>query len=279
MTFVGNANANKINFVLANSSDLSLEYLTFQSWGTTDTVTVNASSRADTITGSVVNDLLNGGAGRDVIAGDVGNDRVNGGDGGDTLSGDIGNDAVGGAAGNDTIEGGAGNDTLDGGGDADIIDGGAGNDVINGGTGNDAINGGAGNDTINGGTSADRMDGGIGNDSYRVDHVLDQVFEDAGGGIDTVIASVSYVLTEGSDVNVLRTTAPTSTTPINLTGNAFGQTIQGNAASNVIAGELGNDKLTGNAGKDFFLFDTALERHHQQRQHYRLRGGERHHPD
>ena len=98
----------------------------------------------------------------------------------------------------------------------------------------------------------------IGNDTFKVDHALDQAFEDAGGGIDTVIASVSFALTEGSEINVLRATAPASTAPIHLTGNAFGQTIQGNAASNVIAGKRGNDTLTGNAGNDVFLFDTPL---------------------
>ena len=239
-------------------------------------VAVIGSARNDDVTGTIVNDNFAGLAGRDLLAGNNGNDVISGGDGVDILSGDGGNDNINGGAGIDIIEGGAGNDILNGASEADTIDGGAhndninggdghdtleggdANDIVNGGAGSDRLDGGTGNDNLDGGTGADVVSGGIGNDTYKVDHALDQVFDDVGGGIDTVIASASFTLTEGSEINLLRTTAPASTAPIHLTGNAFGQTIQGNAASNVIAGKRGNDTLTGNAGNDVFLFDTPL---------------------
>ncbi len=96
--------------------------------------------------------------------------------------------------------------------------------------------------------------------TYTISNALTVVLEGTGGfGQDVVKTSVSYALSEGSEIEVLRTTNDKGKTAINLTGNEFGQTIVGNSANNVIEGKGGADVLTGGAGKDVFvLSNTAV---------------------
>ncbi|MER9228571.1 family 16 glycosylhydrolase [Mesorhizobium sp. M0323] len=108
------------------------------------------------------------------------------------------------------------------------------------------------------GTSGHTMIGYGGNDTYYVDNANEKVVEAVGGGNDSVIASVSYALSAGSEIEHLATNNPSDTKAITLTGNEFGQTIQGNAGNNVINGGLGADVLTGYGGHDAFSFNTAL---------------------
>ncbi|CDX43269.1 hypothetical protein MPLSOD_50112 [Mesorhizobium sp. SOD10] len=115
-----------------------------------------------------------------------------------------------------------------------------------------------GADVIHGTAGADTMVGYGGNDTYYVDNAGDKVTEAVGGGIDKVLASVSYALSAGSEVELLATTSPSGTTAINLTGNELAQTIQGNAGANIINGGGGSDVLTGFGGRDTFVFNTAL---------------------
>ena len=68
------------------------------------------------------------------------------------------------------------------------------------------------------------MAGGAGNDTYFVDNAGDVVTEAAGEGTDTVLASVSYILAAGSEVENLTGTGSTGLT---LTGNEFANTIVG----------------------------------------------------
>ncbi|MER9020925.1 calcium-binding protein, partial [Mesorhizobium sp. M0898] len=127
-------------------------------------------------------------------------------------------------------------------------------------TGNEfgqTIRGNAGANIINGGGGADKMVGYGGNDTYYVDNAGDKVYEAVGGGSDKVLASVSHALLAGSQIELLATTNPSSTSAINLTGNAFAQTIQGNSGANVISGGGGADILTGNGGNDAFVFNSA----------------------
>jgi hypothetical protein len=94
--------------------------------------------------------------------------------------------------------------------------------------------------------------------SYTINSGSTVVLEGAGGvGQDTVRASVSYVLSEGSEIEVLRTTNDKGKGAINLTGNEFDQTIIGNASSNVLEGKAGSDVLTGRGGSDVFVLSSA----------------------
>ncbi|HEU5286165.1 MAG TPA: SGNH/GDSL hydrolase family protein, partial [Sphingomicrobium sp.] len=94
--------------------------------------------------------------------------------------------------------------------------------------------------------------------TYTVSNAATVVLEGAGGiGQDVVKASVSYALSEGSEIEVLRTTHDKGKTAINLTGNEFDQTIVGNSAANVLEGKAGADVLVGGAGKDVFVLSNA----------------------
>lgn len=96
--------------------------------------------------------------------------------------------------------------------------------------------------------------------TYVVKSGTTGVIEGVGGvGTDIVKASVSYTLSKGSEIEVLRTANDSGTAAINLTGNEFGQQLVGNRGANKIDGKGGNDMLTGGAGKDTFLFTSSLD--------------------
>jgi Ca2+-binding RTX toxin-like protein len=129
-----------------------------------------------------------------------------------------------------------------------VLTGNAAANVLDGGAGNDTLIGGLGNDTLNGGLGADTMIGGDGNDIYVVDNTGDITTETnalAGGGIDTVLSSVTRTL--GANIENLTLTG---TAAINGTGNALNNIITGNAAGNILSGLAGNDKLIGGLGND-----------------------------
>ncbi|MUH00351.1 hypothetical protein F7734_52020 [Scytonema sp. UIC 10036] len=154
---------------------------------------------------------------------------------------------------NDTLVGGYGNDTLDGREGSDTLIGGAGNDTLIGGTGNDTLDGGIGNDS---------MDGGSGNDTYIVDSVADTVIENAGGGADTVQASVDFSIDGMSIENLILTG-----NAISGTGNNLSNRITGNAQNNILNGGdgygedtldggEGNDIMSGGYGHDTYIVDS-----------------------
>ncbi|MGE0724468.1 MAG: hypothetical protein AB7O45_08840 [Alphaproteobacteria bacterium] len=144
-------------------------------------------------------------------------------------------------------EGGSGDDDIIGNGADNELAGGGGNDGILGNGGDDLLDGGAGDDDLNGGTGDDTMDGGAGNDGFFVDSLLDELHEKAGGGIDTVITSITYTLANHFENLQL---AETGGNAIDGYGNAADNQIIGNAGPNTLEGRGGNDFVNAGNGRD-----------------------------
>jgi Ca2+-binding RTX toxin-like protein len=248
-------------------------------------------SGIENVTGSAYSDYLAGDGGANLLRGMNGHDYVLGLDGDDRLEGGGGRDSLFGGTGVDIMIGGTGDDTyyVDSAGDIVIELGGEGSDIVvtsvsyalpsgadierlgtlGGGTGTEAIElrgnssgneifGNYGDNRIDGGTGNDQLFGLRGNDLYLVDSAGDSVAESGGEGLDEARASVSWALTAGADVEILRTTDDDGTVAINLTGNAAGNVVTGNDGDNVLNGGDGNDELSGRGGQNSFLFDTPL---------------------
>ena len=127
-------------------------------------------------------------------------------------------------------------------------------------TGNEYANmiiGTAGANTLIGGAGNDTLIGGAGNDVYRVEDAGDVVVEGAGGGADSIYAVTSYVLSAGSQVELLSAIDPGSTGAMNLTGNEYANMIIGTAGANTLIGGAGNDTLIGGAGNDVYRVEDA----------------------
>jgi Ca2+-binding RTX toxin-like protein len=244
-----------------------------------DTLTGNA--LANRLEGGEGNDSLNGGAGADILLGGVGNDVYTVDDigdvvielaneGTDTVSSSIsyvlganverltltgaaaisgtGNDLaniITGNTGSNALFGLGGNDTLKGGDAADVLDGGDGNDALQGNAGEDVLTGGAGADRLDGGLGADTMRGGLDNDTYIVDEAGDIVLEALNEGMDSVQATISYIL--GANVENLTLGGAAN---LSGTGNDLNNVITGNAGANLLIGLGGNDTLRGGDATD-----------------------------
>jgi Ca2+-binding RTX toxin-like protein len=236
------------------------------------------------LTGLVGTDILKGGGGADNLFGESGSDTLKGGGGADVLFGGAGIDTVdyfdssagvvislitgiaglGDAEGDfltgiENVNGSAYVDTLVGDDGVNVLAGRAGNDVLKGFGGNDTLRGDDGDDFMNGGVGADTMVGGLGDDSYIVDDALEAVSEMGGQGIDTVRTSVSWIMTDGADVETLATTDATGTAALALVGNANGNQIIGNDGDNTINGGGGVDQLVGRGGNDSYYVDNAAD--------------------
>jgi Ca2+-binding RTX toxin-like protein len=237
---------------------------------------------ADYLSGWEGSDVLKGGGGDDELWGEQLNDVLTGGAGADHLHGGSGIDTAmyddsdqgvavsllsgsgsGGDASGDylsyieNVTGSGHADLLQGDDQVNVLIGLGGDDTLKGMGGADTLNGGSGHDTLDGGAGGDSMTGGPGNDTYYVNHLWDTVTEFGGEGTDTVLTSVSWDLTAGADVEVLRTTDDNGMAAINLTGNASGNQIVGNNGHNIINGGGGVDQMAGRGGNDSYFVDHA----------------------
>ena len=244
-----------IDTVIATSSfTLGAEFEILKAGSSVGSVSLVGNGLANQITGGNAGDVLDGAGGADTLAGGLGNDTYivdpldtvmeAAGGGIDTIVAGF-SYTLGAELENLTAAAGAGGIALTGNGLANVV------------TGNDAAN------VLDGKGGADTLAGHGGNDTYFVDNAADVIVEGPGGGTDTVIASVSYVLTAAAQVEIMKFAAAKGN--LALTGNGFANAITGNAGANmlkggagndILRGSLGKDTLYGQAGKDTFVFDT-----------------------
>lgn len=143
------------------------------------------------------------------------------------------------------------NNTLVGGEGDDLLLGMAGNDQLFGHFANSTIVG--GNDTLDGGAGADTMYGGAGNDKYIVDNLSDVAIEALNAGVDTVEASVNFIL--GDNIENLNVSGSILNVGSYGVGNALDNVINGAASFNYLTGGAGNDTLHGGDGNDRIFGD------------------------
>lgn len=205
-------------------------------------------------TGNDLANTLQGNGGNNVLDGAAGADRMLGGRGDDTYVVEHTGDGVveGNDEGTDTVlasvsfglSANVENMTLTGSGDINAT----GNDLSN------VLTGNSGNNAIDGAEGADVLIGGAGDDTYIVENGADAVVENANEGIDTVVSSVTYTLSDHVENLTLVGSAN-----INATGNALNNTITGNNDSNIVDGGLGADTMIGAAGNDTYLVDDTAD--------------------
>lgn len=237
---------------------------------------------ADTLVGSHGADSLSGGDGNDFVIGGAGTDTLNGGAGDDILIGGAGADSLNGGDGLDlisyadaaqavTINLTTGVLTGDAAGDtfssievfslstkADYFVGDAGRNFVFGEGGADVLEGRGGDDMLYGDASAPiTMIGGTGDDWFTVYNGGESVVEAAGEGNDRIIASVSFTLSAGQEVETMVTIDSAATTAINLTGNELAQVMFGNAGANTLTSGGGADYMVALGGNDILFGNAA----------------------
>ncbi|PPJ47872.1 hypothetical protein C0075_20375 [Rhizobium sp. KAs_5_22] len=153
----------------------------------------------------------------------------------------------------------------------------AGTGNING-TGNTLANiilGNDGNNTLDGGNDnvIDILVGGSGNDTYILGSHNDDVYESAanpdpfstaGGGIDTIVSTISRSLAAYAEVENLKLLGSGN---INGTGNYLANIITGTAGNNVLDGGVEDspqgakiDTLVGGAGNDTYVLGSGFDK-------------------
>jgi Ca2+-binding RTX toxin-like protein len=108
--------------------------------------------------------------------------------------------------------------------------------------------------------AADTMQGLGGNDLYIVNNSGDVIIEGpTQGTADRIAASVDYVLKAGVGIELMTTTNSKGLAGIDLTGNAFAQSITGNDGDNILNdGGLGAaDTMAGRDGNDIYRINNS----------------------
>ncbi|WP_250855358.1 calcium-binding protein, partial [Anabaena sp. PCC 7938] len=215
----------------------------------TDAINATGNALANMLNGNAANNLIDGAAGADTMAGAAGDDTYFVDNTGDVVIESL-NDGIDTVitSVNYTLGANVENLTL-----AYGVTSGGGNaldNMLNGNSAANTLSGGGGNDTLEGGAGADTLMGGAGDDVYSVDSTGDAVFELAGEGNDTIVASISMDIAALANVeNVILT----GTANLNATGNGADNQLMGNAGSNTLTGGAGADTLIGGAGADMLI--------------------------
>lgn len=194
----------------------------------------------ENLTGSNLDDTLEGNGSNNVLAGGLGIDTVSY---EHALSRVAVNLAL--TSAQNTL--GAGIDTLS---SFENLTGSSFDDTLTGNTGNNVLSGGAGNDTLNGGAGLDTLIGGIGNDTYVIDNLGDIVDETGGDGIDTIQTSFAFSLAAFAAIENLTLTGSAA---VIGTGNDLANILTGNGGKNTLTGLGGNDTLNGGLGADTLI--------------------------
>lgn len=107
--------------------------------------------------------------------------------------------------------------------------------------------------------AADTLHGGAGNDIYVLRTAGTIIDEGIGQGTaDRVAVARSFSLAGDDNIEIITTTSFAGISAINLSGNAFAQSMTGNAGDNRMDGRGGFDTLDGGAGADVFMFTSAV---------------------
>lgn len=202
----------------------------------TTAIRATGNTLSNEINGNSNNNILDGKGGADILKGWAGNDTYYVENSGDLVIESIneGIDTVNSSI-NYILAANVENLVLNG---SNTING-TGNELSNLITGNSSAN------VLDGGEGADTLKGLAGDDTYYIDNDGDTVLENKDEGIDTVISSITYTLSDHIEKLTLAGNAS-----INGTGNNLNNTILGNNYNNTISGGMGNDTLQGFGGRD-----------------------------
>ena len=214
-------------------------------------LSISGNAFGNTLIASDQGDILNGGGGADTMIGGAGGDTFWVDNSGDVITetGSGTNDEVVSSI-DYTLGANLEQLILLGGSAAVSGTGNAADNAISGNALANHLNGGGGNDTLDGGSGADTMDGGTGNDTFRVDNAGDVVTEGANSGTDQVIASASWILGAGQQVETISAAAGAI---VDLSGNELDNHLVASNMDTTLRGMDGNDLLDGFGGTDMLF--------------------------
>jgi Ca2+-binding RTX toxin-like protein len=259
-TYIINSSGDTVVELAGEGVDTVLSSISYSLTANVENGTLTGTDNRN-LSGNSLDNVLTGNSGNNVLSGGSGADTLIGGEGDDTYVVNSSGDTVVEVAGQgiDTVQSsigytlGTAQDNLRLTGTAINGSGNALDNLIVGNAANNALNGLAGNDTLDGGAGADTLTGGSGSDTYVVDDIGDVVVEVAGGGSDTIQASISYTLGTSQENLTL-----TGSADLNGTGNTQDNVIVGNAGNNLLdGGGGGSDTLQGGLGNDSYVIDSA----------------------